>query len=138
MKRILKLLRQYPLTYICLVLICYLSIFFRPPKTPLDGVAFIDKWTHIVMYGGTCAVFWWEYLRNHHYQATMHTFFLGWLPFVIASGVIELIQEYLTTNRAGEWLDLLANATGATLGTLIGVAIKKNYGVKKVRNGKEL
>ena len=125
MKRILKPARQYPLTCICLVLICYLSIFFRPPKTPLDGMAFIDKWTHLVMYGGTCAVFWWEYLRNHNGRASARTFFVGWLIVVVISGMIELIQEYLTTNRAGEWLDLLANATGAAIGTLIGVGMKK-------------
>ena len=120
-----KLIKKYPLTLICIVLICYLSIFFKPPKTPLDGVAFIDKWTHLVMYGGTCTVFWWEFLRNHHRKASLLTFFIGWLGFVAASGVIELVQEYLTTNRAGEWLDLLANATGATIGTIIGFSLSR-------------
>lgn len=124
-QKIRKLLDSYPLTLACILLICYLSIFFSPPQTPLDGVAFIDKWTHVVMYGGTCAVFWWEYLRQHNCRASLLTFFLGWLSFVVASGLIELIQEYLTTNRAGEWLDLAANATGATLGTLIGMATRR-------------
>lgn len=124
--RTVKLIKKYPLTLICIVLICYLSIFFKPPKTPLDDVAFIDKWTHLVMYGGTCIVFWWEYLRNHHNKAPLITFFFGWLGFVAASGVIELVQEYLTTNRAGEWLDLLANTTGATIGTLIGFLMRRS------------
>ena len=117
--------RRYPLTLICIVLICYLSIFFMPPKTPLDSLAFIDKWTHLVMYGGTCTVFWWEYLRHHQHKASLLTLFYGWFGFVAASGIIELVQEYLTTNRAGEWLDLLANTTGATIGTLIGLSMRR-------------
>ena len=121
----MTIVRKYPCTLACIVLICYLSIFFKPPKTPLDSVALIDKWTHMVMYGGTCTVFWWEYLRKHHSRTPLSAFFWGWLLFVAASGVIELIQEYLTTNRAGEWLDLLANALGATLGTLIGVGMRR-------------
>ena len=124
-KNLTKITKKYPLTLICVVLICYLSIFLIPPKTPLDDVAFMDKWTHLVMYGGTCAVFWWEYLRNHNSKVSGWTFLIGCLCFVAGSGVIELIQEYCTTNRAGEWLDLAANATGAAIGTLIGRSLGK-------------
>lgn len=122
----MNILKKYPLTVICVVLICYLSIFFEPPKLSLlKNMAFIDKWTHLVMYGGACSVFWWEYLRNHNNKASGWVFFLGWDVFVLISGLIELVQEHLTTNRAGEWLDLAANATGATIGTIIGVGMKK-------------
>lgn len=37
------------------------------------------------------------------------------------SGMIELIQEHLTDNRSGEWLDFLANAIGCTIGTVVGL-----------------
>lgn len=124
MKKLLKLAKGYPLTIVCIVLIIYLSIFFKPFKSPLDGVAFIDKWTHLVMYGGSSTVFWWEYLRNHAYHTMLSTFFWGWLTFVSISGIMELVQEYCTSNRSGEWLDLAANATGATIGTLIGLGIR--------------
>lgn len=125
MKIISQITKKYPLTLVCIALICYLSLFFTPTKTPLDGVAFIDKWTHFVMYGGSCSVFWWEYLHKHQFRVSGWTFVLGWLTFVLASGLIELAQEYCTTNRSGEWLDLLANATGATLGTLIGMGMRR-------------
>ena len=128
MNNLFKIAKKYPLTLICIVLICYLSIFLIPPKTALDDVAFIDKWTHLVMYGGTCAVFWWEYLRKNRNKASGWTFVVGCLPFIVGSGLIELIQEYCTTNRAGEWLDLAANATGAVTGTLIGRSLKKVEG----------
>ena len=65
MKEARRLLRFYPLTLFCIALIWFLSLFFMPPETPLNDVAFIDKWTHLVMYGGTSAVLWWEYVRHH-------------------------------------------------------------------------
>jgi len=43
------------------------------------------------------------------------------LFFIVYSGVIELVQPFV--NRYGEWLDLLANATGVLLGAVIGTGI---------------
>jgi VanZ family protein len=118
--------KRYPLSLICLVLIWYLSIWFRPPHFPeLDNVAFIDKWTHFVMYGGTCSVIWWEYLHCHKVIGWKRVMLLAWLAPIVMSGIIELVQAYCTTNRSGEWLDLAANATGCTIGCLIGLAMTK-------------
>jgi putative flippase GtrA len=36
------------------------------------------------------------------------------------SGAIELLQEYCTTYRGGDWFDLLANSVGVLLGTALG------------------
>ena len=57
--------KKYPFSLLCLALIWILSLIHFCPETPLDGVDLIDKWTHLVMYGGTSAVIWWEYLRCH-------------------------------------------------------------------------
>ena len=119
--------RKYPFSIVCIVLIWYLSIFFSPPETRLNNVAFIDKWTHFVMYGGTCSVIWVEYLRCHTKLNAWRLFLFAWLAPVLMSGLLELIQAYCTTNRAGEWLDFAANATGATLGNIIGLVIHKYW-----------
>jgi len=37
------------------------------------------------------------------------------------------VQAYCTTNRAGEWLDVAANATGCTIGAAIGLLLLKFY-----------
>lgn len=118
-----RLLKHYPLSIVCIVLIWYLSIWFLPPDTPLNDVAFIDKWTHFVMYGGTCSVIWFEYLRCHRKPDALRLFLLAWLAPVLMSGCLELIQAYCTTNRAGEWLDFAANTTGVTLGNIVGIAM---------------
>ena len=120
MKKIAIYARKYKLSVICILLIWYLSVWFIPPHTPLDNVKFIDKWTHFIMYGGTCSVIWWEYLRSHDSISWLRLFLLAWLAPIVMSGCLELIQTYCTTNRAGEWLDLAANATGCTIGAAIG------------------
>ena len=60
----LSFVRVYPLSTFCILLIWVLSLTPFFPETPLDNVDFIDKYTHFIMYGGTCAVIWWEHLRH--------------------------------------------------------------------------
>ena len=120
----LQLVRNYPLSVLCFLVIWYLS-FFMPPKTELDNVAFIDKWVHVIMYGGTCTVLWIEHLRRHRRAVTLcswrRLFLLAWLAPILMSGVIELLQAYCTGGRrSGDWLDLAANATGVTLAAAAG------------------
>ncbi len=120
--------RKYKLSLLCIALIWYLSIWFMPPDfQELNNVAFIDKWTHFVMYGGTCSVIWWEYLHGHTQLNWKRLFLLAWMAPVIMSGCIELIQENCTENRAGEWLDFAANTTGCTIGAIIGLCMKRLF-----------
>lgn len=39
---------------------------------------------------------------------------------VLFSGAVELLQQYCTTYRGGDWLDFAANSTGAVLASLVG------------------
>ena len=121
--RIKHLFKHYPLTLFCIALVWYLSLFIIVHKTPLSDVPFIDKWTHFVMYGGTCTVMWIEYLRCHDRLHFWKLFLLAWLGPILMSGLLELLQKYCTTNRSGEWLDFLANSTGVTLAVGIGLLI---------------
>jgi VanZ family protein len=112
--------RRYPLSVLCLALIALLS--FTPffPETPLDDVEFIDKWTHLVMYGGTSAVIWWEYLRNHHAINWHRLLWIAVVGMIVLGGVIELAQKYGTTTRSGEWLDFIADTVGVLIGSGLG------------------
>ena len=128
MKRMLQIIRKYPLSILCIVLIWYLSLFFIPPEElDLSQISFADKWTHLVMYGGTCSVIWWEYLCRHTTLNYQKLFLWAWFAPILMSGLLELLQAYCTTNRAGEWLDLAANATGCTIGAIIGLAMRRAY-----------
>ena len=122
MSKIVHFVSRYPLSILCVVLIWILSLMPFFPETPFDQVEFIDKWTHLVMYGGTCSVIWWEYLRNHQILDGKKLFFYAWLCPVLMSGLLELLQEYCTFgHRNGDWLDFAANTMGVTLGALIGL-----------------
>ena len=125
LKIVSKYVRKYPLSVVCIVIIWILSLVPFFPETPLDNVKFIDKWTHLVMYGGTCCVIWWEYARRHLHPDYEKLFFWAWLMPIVMSGVLELLQEYATTTRNGDWYDLAANATGVTLAAIIGLLFYK-------------
>ena len=120
-----KYIHKYPLSVVCIVLVWGLSLTPFFPETPLSKVKFIDKWTHLVMYGGTCLVIWWEYRRKHGQPNYPRLITWGWLALVLMGGVLELLQEYTTTTRSGDWLDFAANTLGATLGSVIGFLMIK-------------
>lgn len=117
-------IKTYPLSIIVLTLVWFLS-FFTPPKTELDAVPFIDKWVHIVMYGGTTITIWGEYIFRHKRINWKKLVVWGTVSPIIMSGAIELLQEYCTPNtiisakRSGDWLDIAANSTGVLLASII-------------------
>ena len=119
-KKIYHFVSHYPCSLICITLIWVLSLTPFFPETPLDDVAFIDKWTHLVMYGGTCSVMWWEHVRHTHLSGrrqTIHFSLLTILFLVALGGLMELLQAHCTTTRSGEWLDVWADSLGVVLGT---------------------
>ena len=120
-----KYTRRYPLSTACIVLVWFLSLIPFFPETPLDDVEFIDKWTHLIMYGGTCLVIWWEYRHSHRQPDYRRLFVWGWLAPVLMGGVLEILQEYATTTRKGDWFDFAANTMGAKSGDVIGLLMIK-------------
>lgn len=131
MKRIagivLEHIRHYPVTCALLLVVWWLS-FFTVPETKLEDVPFIDKWTHIAMYGGTCAVLWIEYLRRHTTLAVRRLLLWAWLAPVLMSGVIEILQENCTGGRrSGDYADFAANVIGVTLAAVFGLILSRFY-----------
>ncbi len=119
-------LHKYPFSLLCILLIWVLSLTPFFPETPFDNVEFADKWTHFIMYGGTCAVIWWEHLR-HSKKASrrpnLRALFVAMLCMVLLGGLMELLQAYATTTRSGEWLDFWADSIGVLLGSGVGALL---------------
>lgn len=112
-------IRKYPFSILIVLVVVYLS-FFKPPKTPLDQVHDFDKVVHVCMYFGMSGMFWLEYMRSHLNRFKITHIFIGAVVFPIAfSGCIELLQEYCTTYRSGDWLDFTANSIGVILAGII-------------------
>ena len=126
-------LKKYPLTLSIISVICYLS-FFKPPQTDMEQISGIDKLVHLCMYGGVCTILWIEYLRTHQ-SINKKKILIGAVVLPIAlSGIIELLQSYLTEHRGGDWLDFAANSIGVLLSTLSGYYILRPIIWKPKRN----
>jgi len=112
--------RRFPLTIFCVLLIWYLCL-FRPPRLHFHTFLGFDKVVHITMYLGTCLVFWAEYFRSKIRFTRITLLLLAVIAPILMSGLIELAQEYLTTYRSGDWLDFAANSFGVLLA--LGIAL---------------
>ena len=112
-------MKTYPLSLLIACVIIFLSL-YPFPELPEVDVPLADKWTHMVMYGGFCLIIWYEYLKAHKSINKGKITLYGWFCPIVMSGLLELAQAYLTSCRSGEWMDLLANAIGATLAYVLG------------------
>ena len=123
--QIVRYLRQQPVSILIIVaiwIVCMIPV----PETPLDNVKFIDKWTHLVMYGGLVMVVMVEYGRRKQSINKRRLLVGGLLLPVMMGGLVELAQAYLTNGvRSGDWLDFAANSTGALIGALIGIPLAR-------------
>ncbi len=115
--------KKYPISCVLIAVIWYLSLLFNAPETPLDDVPLVDKWVHMVMYGGTFSVLWIEYIRQHQKPDYKKLLIWAFIAPIVMSGIIELLQEYCTKTRQGEWTDLLANSIGVVLAVVIGLVL---------------
>ena len=113
-------LKKYPVSLGLIVLVFYLS-FFKPPSLDVPVFLGFDKVAHLCMYGGLSGMLWIEFFRNHRVYGTIgwHAWMGAFVCPIAMSGVIELLQEYCTTYRGGDWFDFLANITGVVIATLI-------------------
>lgn len=127
-------LKRYPASLTIVLAVIYLS-FFRPPSLEVLSISGIDKLAHVCMYGGLSGMLWLEYLRNHRDGMVRWHAWLGAVFCPIAmSGLIELLQEYCTTYRGGEWQDFLANTVGVALATLIAWFMIRPRMIKSAEN----
>lgn len=123
MKCIINLVKHYPFSCFFIAVIWFLC-FMDVPETPLDDVTLIDKWAHILMYGGTCGTLWVEYFRRHKTVSPKRLFAWAWLAPWLMSGLIEVLQATCTGGRrSGDWLDFVANGVGVTLAAAIGILL---------------
>ena len=123
MKRMLSLLRRFPMVVAMTIFILVVSL-IPIPETPLSSITLIDKWTHIGLYTILGMVVAHEYFHNQK-SVTPKGMFLGvWLLPSLLGGAIELLQAYCTNgNRSGEWLDFIADIIGSTIALAIGTLL---------------
>ena len=107
-------IRKYPISLLIIVAVIYLS-FFKPPSSNLAKIPHLDKIVHFCMYAGLSGVLWLEFLWTHRiHKAPMWHAWVGALILpILFRGCIEILQEYGTDYRGGDWLDFAAISFGA-------------------------
>ena len=126
----MKYIRRHIFSLLTLMLIAVLSL-MPAQEFPQTDIQFADKWAHWVMYGFLTLVMGIDDVLRDEYRSTKPSASSAqrqryknkgaaiWqllVIFIVASvygGLMELGQAYLTTNRHGDWLDVLANSFGA-------------------------
>ena len=116
-------IKQYALSFICMVVIWILCL-VPIPETPLSQINMVDKWTHIVMFGGWCTVLWLEYGLHHRVINMKRAIPYAIIFPIIMGGLIEIVQQTCTGgNRSGDFIDFIADAIGVLLGAAIGIPL---------------
>ena len=125
-------IKKYPVSLLIILTVIYLS-FFKPPTTDLSNIPNIDKIVHVCMYLGMSGMLWLEFLRAHQKgdSPLWHAWVGAFVCPVLFSGMVELLQEYCTNYRGGDWLDFAANTTGALIASLIGYFVLRPRMAKK-------
>lgn len=103
----------YVLTVLVTLAIVVLSTIPIPENPPLGDVPLMDKWVHMVMYGGLVFVMWVDRVVIGRKDLSRQFLLAMFLYAVLLGGLMELVQAWLTTCRSGEWLDFEADAVGA-------------------------
>lgn len=131
-------IKKYPVSLFIILAVIYLS-FFKPLSTEINDIPNIDKVVHICMYLGMSGMLWLEFLRGHKNDGSplWHAWMGAFACPILFSGVVELLQEYCTTYRGGDWMDFAANTTGVVLASLIGYFVCKPRMSSKKKNSSE-
>lgn len=110
----------YRLSFILTGIIVALSL-MPLPETPLNEVRFVDKYTHLLMYGGYALALWSE-TRTSTFLRYLLCFFWP----VLLGGLLELGQTHLTSARQGDVYDFMANGLGVLLALPLGRYLHRN------------
>lgn len=99
---------------------------FKSFKTDINiKVEQADKYVHFLMYFIFTLLLLVE-LGNYQLKIKLFWVYLTLLAMFL-SGVIEIMQEFLTDYRSGDWFDFLSNAFGCSCGLFVFVIAKKMF-----------
>jgi len=130
-RQYIDLMKKYLLSLIVTVAIVVLSTIPIPEDAPLGDVPLIDKWVHMVMYGGLSLMMFADHVLRSKQILTRG--FFAWMLFypIALGGLMELVQAYLTTCRSGDWIDWEADAVGALIVSFILLLLYKSLWKEK-------
>ncbi len=129
---IIRFFEKFWITILLCTVILYLC-FMNASSIPQIEMSNFDKFVHFCMFSGLCGIIYFEQSRFFRKPIPAKWIVLGaWLFSITFSGVIELLQEYLTTDRSGDWMDFLCDFLGSTTALVICLLINKKLTKAKI------
>ena len=121
----MKNIKQYILSITLsttILILCFINT--EPlPASPMNN---FDKIVHLLMFLGLSGTVFFENTAYFKKPISFRRLLFGSFVFpVLFSGAIELMQEYASPYRMGDWYDFLFDAIGAFLGLVIGWLINR-------------
>ena len=121
----MNFIKQYWLS-ICIFLVVFYLCFMNTNSLPKVEINDFDKLIHCVMTMGLSVVVFFDQTLYFKRKRTFRgIWFATWLVPVVYTGGIEILQEYISVYRSGDWGDFWASMAGATLGFIANCAMNK-------------
>ena len=108
--------------YSVLITIAFLSSTNGLPKIDLNLP--IDKVIHLIIYILLIVIWLLYFYIKQDNQLSVRDVFVIFIAILVYGIVIEILQEQLTTTRQADYLDVIANLTGAIIGLMIFLNVK--------------
>jgi VanZ family protein len=114
----------------CALAILFLSIIpsSEIPEFSLWKLLSFDKVVHAAMYGTLSFQLMKACIRQYaNWRLRYNAGRIAVISASVYGGLIELYQQYMTPDRYGDWLDMIANVVGAVIGVVCFRFIFKEY-----------
>jgi VanZ family protein len=87
------------------------------PGAPMSN---FDKLVHLIMFLTISGVFFFDRTQHLKLKITQQQLLFSALLFpILFGGIIEILQEYCTLTRSGDWMDWVFDSVGAVVGWVI-------------------
>jgi VanZ family protein len=121
----INLLKKYWLSIIFIIII-FIACFMNTTPLPPPPVMNFDKVVHSILFLGLAGVLFFDNTGYLRFPISKARIFLSAFVLPVAlGGLIEIMQEYLTKTRSGDWFDFLFDGIGGLFGW--GIALLINH-----------
>ena len=122
----MRFLKQYFLS-ISISIVAFSMCMMDTTELPSVEMTDFDKLVHFLMFGGLAGLVFFESSRYFRYFVSPSRIVWGVFIFpLLFGGGIELVQEYFSSTRTGDWLDFFYDGLGVLLATIVCWIINRN------------
>ena len=119
----ISFIKKYFLSTIVIVLVLILCL-MESKQFPAPPMENFDKLVHMIMFFGISGIIFFDNTGYLRYPSTKFRIF--WSSFLFPSflsGLIEILQNYLTETRFGDWNDFFFGVIGTFFGFIVSFSI---------------